>query len=281
MKLDAHQHFWQYSPEAYGWITDALLPLKRDYLPEDLAPELARMGYDGCIAVQARQEEAENDFLLALADRADFIKGVVGWVDLQSPNVAERLAHYAQHPKFVGIRHIVQDEPDERFLLRPAFLDGIRKLADFGLTYDILVYERHLPVAIEFARQFPEQPFVLDHIAKPLIKQGTLEPWASNFRKLATLPNVLCKLSGMVTEADWNGWKKEDLLPYLETALEAFGADRLMIGSDWPVCRLAAEYDEAMGTVEAFISSLAPAEQAAVLGGNCARFYLGNKQATR
>jgi L-fuconolactonase len=259
MKIDSHQHFWKYSPDGFGWITENMSVIRRDFLPEDLKPELDRAGFDGCVAVQASQTEAETQFLLDLAGQYPFIKGVVGWVDLRATNAAERLAHFSKHPKMVGIRHVVQSEPDDRFLLRPDFMRGIKLLKQYKLTYDILIYPKHLPAAVEFVAQFPDQPFVLDHIAKPLIKAKTLSPWNKEVRRLAANPNVYCKLSGMVTEADWQEWKPGDFIPYLDVVVEAFGIGRLMIGSDWPVCRLAAQYGEVM--------------QAKILGGNAFRFY--------
>jgi len=272
-KIDAHQHFWKYTPETHGWITDEIAVLRQDFLPETLGKHLQANGYEGCVAVQAAQTEAENEFLLGLADRYNFVKGVVGWVDLQSPKVEECLAKYAAHPKFCGIRHIVQDEPDDRFLLRKEFTDGIAKLRQFGLTYDVLIYVKHLSIAYEFVKQFPDQPFVLDHLAKPDIKSQEVANWSAGFRKLASFPNVCCKLSGMVTEADWQQWQASDMQPYLETALDAFGTDRLMIGSDWPVCKLAAEYDRAIAPIEQFVGTLSETEQRKILRENALTFY--------
>src|SRR5579859_222262 len=237
MRIDAHQHFWRYSAEEYDWIDDSMAALRRDFLPRDLEPELDAAGFDACIAVQARQTLEETQWLLALADENPFIAGVVGWVDLRAEVVRDQLAALSKNPKLVGVRHVIQAEPDDQFLLRADFLRGISALQEFGLTYDILIYPRHLPVAIEFVQRFPEQRFVLDHLAKPFIKAQTVDPWATHMRELATFPNVFCKLSGMVTEADWKNWKPEHFRPYLQTAFEAFGGDRLMIGSDWPVCR--------------------------------------------
>jgi L-fuconolactonase len=273
MKIDAHQHFWKYTPQDYGWISEDMSIIRRDFLPADLLPELKKAGYDGCVAVQAPQAEEETRFLLDLADHYSFIKGVVGWIDLQAANAEERLAIFSPHPKLRGIRHIVQAEPDDHFLFKPAFKQGISLLEKFKLTYDILIYPKQLPAAIEFVRAFPKQKFVLDHIAKPFIKDHILEPWATHIRKLAAHENVYCKLSGMVTEADWQHWKKSDFTPYLETVLEAFGAKRLMIGSDWPVCKVAGEYTQVMQLVQEFISSLSTDEQARILGRNAIEFY--------
>lgn len=273
LKIDAHQHFWQYHPDAFGWITEEMAVIRRDFLPADLKPELDAAGYGGCVAVQAPQTEAETEFLLGLAARHDFVKGVVGWVDLRAANAGERLAYFAQFPKLAGVRHIVQAEPDDQFLLDPDFGRGVGLLRQFGLTYDILIYPRHLPAAAEFAARFPDQPFVLDHLAKPFIKDHELEPWARHLRELARRENVYCKLSGMVTEADWLVWDRDDLTPYLDVALEAFGPNRLMIGSDWPVCKVAAGYGEVMQLVEEYVAKLSPAEQAGILGENAVRFY--------
>ena len=272
-KIDAHQHFWQYDPAEHGWMTDTLAALRRDFMPADLKPLLQSLDFDGCVTVQVRQNVDETRWMLELADRHDFIRGVVGWVDLRSPDLLSQLDHFAGHPKLVGVRHIVQDEPDDNYMLRDDFRRGIGRLAAFGLTYDVLVYPRQLPAAIRLVEEFPGQPFVLDHIAKPPIAEGSLTPWESDLRRLAEFPNIYCKLSGMVTEARWNAWQPGDIRPYLDVVFEAFGPDRLMIGSDWPVCTLAAEYAAAMRVVLDYISQLPPAAQAGILGENCARFY--------
>lgn len=273
MKIDAHQHFWLYAPETHDWITTDMALLRRNYLPEDLAPELKKADYAGCVAIQAAQTEAETEFLLQLAAGNPFIKGVVGWVDLRAENAVERLNYFARHPLFKGVRHIVQSEPDVNFLLQPAFLKGISFLQPLRLTYDILIYPQHLPVAAQFVCLFPEQKFVLDHLAKPSIEKGERQPWARELKELARQEQVYCKLSGLVTEADTKYWKTSDILPYLDIALEAFGPDRLLIGSDWPVCRLAGEYSAIMRLVEDFITCLSSAEQANILGNNAIRFY--------
>jgi len=274
MRIDAHQHFWRYSAEEYDWIDDSMASLRRDFLPLDLKPELDAAGFDACIAVQARQTLEETRWLLALADENPFIAGVIGWVDLRAESVREQLAELSENPRLLGVRHVVQAEPDDRFLLRPDFLRGIAALQEFDLTYDILIYPRHLPVAVEFVSRFPQQHFVLDHLAKPFIKAQTIEPWASNIRELARFPNVFCKVSGMVTEADWTSWKPEHFQPYLETALQAFGPDRLMIGSDWPVCRVAGSYSKVMSLVIEFLDQHAPDAREKLLGGNAQRAYL-------
>jgi L-fuconolactonase len=274
MKIDAHQHFWLYTPEEFGWITDDMAGIRRNFLPDDLQPELQKLGFDGCVAVQAPQTLDENHFLLGLADAYDFVKGVVGWVDLQADDVDETLETFAAWPKLVGVRHIVQAETDPNFLQRPAFRRGIGELRKYGLTYDILVYHHQLPAAVTFAAQFPDQPFVLDHIAKPDIRTGAgFDEWRKHFTQLAELPNVCCKLSGMVTEADWQNHRPADFRKYLDTALETFGPQRLMIGSDWPVCLVAAPYEQTMRLVTDHIARLTAAEQARILGETAAEFY--------
>jgi L-fuconolactonase len=273
MHIDAHQHFWIYDPREYDWIDDSMARLRRDFLPDGLKPELERAGFQGCVAVQARQTLEETRWLLELAAAAPFVLGVVGWVDLQSPQVRSQLEAFAKNPKLVGVRHIVQREPDDRFLLRPEFLRGISVLEEFDLAYDILIYTRHLPVTAEFVRHFPGQRFVLDHLAKPPIKSGSLQPWARGIRELAAFPNVLCKLSGLVTEADWDSWKPEHLAPYIDVAFDCFGPGRLMIGSDWPVCTVAASYARVMDVVKDYLGHQAAQVQAAVLGENARRFW--------
>jgi L-fuconolactonase len=273
MKIDSHQHFWRYRPETHGWIDERMGVLKRDYLPEDLAPLLRAQGFDGCVAVQAAQTLDETHFLLDLSDHHAFIRAVVGWVDLRSPDVEWQLADLARHPRFKGVRHIVQSEPDDRFLVREDVLRGLAVLEPFGLAYDILIYARQLPAAIELARRLPRQRFVLDHIAKPEIAAGRVSPWKEQVRELAASPNASCKLSGMVTEAAWKGWTAADFRPYLDVVFEAFGPDRLMIGSDWPVCLLAGDYGTVMGLVEDYMAGRPAAEREKVLGGNAARFY--------
>lgn len=273
MKIDSHQHFWAYSPEEYPWIGPGMERLARTYLPGDLEPLLAAAGLDGCVAVQARQTVEETRWLLELADRHPIIRGVVGWVDLRAADVADQLRRFAEHPRFVGVRHVVQDEPDTRFVLGDEFRRGLRAVHDFGLTYDLLLYPPQLPAAVELARLTPEQPYVLDHLAKPAIKEQRIDPWRADLTALAAQENVCCKLSGMVTEAARGGWQRADFRPYLEIVLDAFGAERLMIGSDWPVCLLAADYADTLGIVTDFIASLSVGEQAAIMGRTAARFY--------
>jgi L-fuconolactonase len=272
MKLDSHQHFWSYDAVQYPWIPQGS-PLQRDWLPEDLAALQKPLGFEGSIAVQARQTVEESRWLLTLADHAPSVRGVVGWVDLRSPGVEAQLAELAPHPKFRGVRHVVQDEPDVNFMLGAEFQRGIGKLAAFKLTYDILIYPQQLPAAIALAQKFPAQPFVLDHIAKPNIKDGTLDPWRAQIRELAQAPNVMCKVSGMVTEAKHEGWKEEDFRPYLDVVFEAFGTERLMFGSDWPVCLLAGSYAQVLALVNDYVVPHDPASRAKVLGENAMRFY--------
>jgi L-fuconolactonase len=272
MHIDSHQHFWRYSAAAYPWIGADMERIARDFLPADLAAAARPEGIGGSVAVQARQSLEESRWLLELA--ADpFVRGVVGWVDLRSETVAEELARLAPHEKFVGVRHVVQDEPDPRFLLGAEFVRGLRRLPEFGLTYDLLLYPPQLPAAVELAALLPEQPFVLDHLAKPRVKTGEIAEWRRDIEALARHVNVSCKLSGLVTEAAWRGWKRSDFTPYLEVVLAAFGPDRLMYGSDWPVCLVAADYAEVAGIARDFLSRLSPAEQDLVWGGTATRCY--------
>jgi len=273
IRIDAHQHFWKYTAAEYGWINDQMAPLRRDFLPWDLKPLLDENGMHGSIAVQARQSLEETQWLLELAEQNSFIRGVVGWADLKSPLFRDQLEGLAPHKKLVGVRHVVQDEPDDYFMLRPEFQCGIALLAEFGLAYDLLLHPRHLPIATQLVRQYPAQTFVLDHLAKPAIADGVIEPWRRDIRELAKCPNVSCKLSGMVTEARWKTWMPGDFRPYLDAVLDAFGASRLMIGSDWPVCTLSAEYAQTQGIVIDFLDRLTEEQRDGILGGNCARIY--------
>jgi L-fuconolactonase len=247
--------------------------LRRDFLPADSQREMSRAGFDACVAVQARQTLEETRWLLELADGNPFIAGVVGWVDLQAPDARAQIEQYAAHPKLVGVRHIVQSEPDDRFLLRPEFGRGLALLGEFGLAYDLLLYSRHLPAATELAGRFAGQRFVLDHLAKPDIRGGEIRAWSAEVRKLAVCPNVWCKLSGLVTEADWAAWKPEQLRPFLDVAFDCFGSDRLMIGSDWPVCTVASDYARTMAVVVEYLADRPVNERDAVLGGNAQRFW--------
>ncbi|HWC16424.1 MAG TPA: amidohydrolase family protein [Terriglobales bacterium] len=273
MRIDSHQHFWRYDPKRDNWITDDMAVLKCDYLPHHFIPELLASGMDACIAVQADQSEAETQLLLEFADENPQIAGVVGWMDLLSQNVGERLQYFSQFRKLRGFRHILQSEPDDGFMMRKEFLRGVSCLAQYGFTYDILIYPKHLPIAREFVGTFPEQKFVLDHLAKPPIKTGDIDTWAHDIRTLAMHPNVWCKLSGMVTEADWKSWNHFDFEPYLDVVFEAFGTDRLMFGSDWPVCLVAGTYKEVKKIVEDYTRDLSADEQAQIFGRNAANFY--------
>lgn len=271
-RLDAHQHFWKYNPRRDAWITGDMAAIQRDFLPVDLEGTLAANGIDGCVAVQADQSLDETQFLLDLAARHPFIKGVVGWVDLRSPRIDETLETLAQDRRLRGIRHIAQAERDD-FLVQDDVIRGIERLGRFGLTYDILVFERQLPAALTLTSRFTNQPFVVDHLAKPRIKEGRLEPWAAGVKELARRPNVCCKISGLVTEADWTGWRPEHLRPYLDVAFDAFGADRVMFGSDWPVCLVAATYERVLGVIDEYAAALSADERDGLFGGNAARFY--------
>ncbi len=273
MQIDSHQHFWLYEADEYPWIDDDKGALKVDYLPDDLTPLMAETGIDGTVAVQARQNLRETEFLLELADAYDYIRGVVGWVDLRAPDVAAQLERFAPHPRLVGVRHIVHDEADDHFMLGGSFLEGLAQLKTYNLTYDLLLFPRHLQVAIDFVKRFPEQAFVLDHISKPFIKDGIIEPWKSEMRQLASFDNVWCKVSGMVTEAAWKAWTQEDYRPYLDVVFDCFGVDRLMFGSDWPVCTLSGSYSEVVGIVRTYIEALSDEEKSKVMGGNAAAFY--------
>ncbi len=273
MRIDAHHHFWKYDPIDYGWIDESMRAIRRDFLPEHLRTEIARAGVDGVVSVQARQNLSETDWLLDFATRNDFIKGVVGWVELVSPTVGAELERFAANPKLKSVRHVVQGEPDENFILRENFNRGIRELKKFSLVYDVLIFERHLPQTIQFVDAHPNQIFVLDHIAKPQIKAGLFEPWNQNIRELARRANVFCKISGMVTEAAFTTWTEAQLRPYFETVLTAFGPQRLMFGSDWPVCLVACGYARWLQIVSDWIGKLSPAEQARVLGNTAVEVY--------
>lgn len=273
MYIDAHQHFWIYNSVEFDWIDDSMAVLRRDFLPEHLKSELESSDFHGSVAVQTRQSLEETRWLLKLAERTPSILGVVGWADLRSPDIRAQLKDLARNPKLVGIRHIVQSEPDDRFLLQPDFLRGISALEEFDLAYDILIYTRHLPVAAEFVERFPRQRFVLDHLAKPPIRSGNIDSWARGIRRLAEFQNVFCKLSGLVTEADWQHWKPEQIAPFLDVAFESFGPQRLMIGSDWPVCLVAASYSGTVQVVKTYLLSQKPENRDSVLGGNAQRFW--------
>jgi L-fuconolactonase len=271
--IDAHQHFWRYDPPLYGWIDESMTPLRRDFLPADLAPLMRAAAVDGSVAVQARQDAGETEWLIELASDHPFVRGVVGWVDLRAADVDRRLERVGQEPCVVGLRHVVQAEP-EGFLDGADFRRGVAALERFDLVYDILIHARQLREAARFAAAFPRQRFVLDHLGKPDVRGGGLERWRGDLREIATLPHVWCKLSGLVTEADWQAWTPAQLRPYLDTALDAFGPDRLMFGSDWPVCTLAASYARVVALVREAIAEYSADEQARVMGGTAERVYL-------
>ena len=272
-RIDAHQHFWHFDPVRDAWITDDMAAIRRDFLPADLKPILTRHALDGCVAVQASSSEAETNWLLELAAQHDFIKGVVGWVDLQAENVGERLAHYAQFAKLRGFRHVLQGEDDRALMLRPAFQRGIGALAQHCFTYDLLILPDQLAYAAELAAAFPSQPFVVDHIAKPPIKAQEIDAWMREIRQLAAHENVRCKVSGMVTEADWQHWEPDDFRPYLDVVFAAFGPQRVLYGSDWPVCNVAGGYDRALAILQDYLRPFSASEQAQFWGDNAVRFY--------
>ncbi len=271
MRIDSHQHFWKYSPVEYTWITPGT-PLQRDWLPADLEREAAKVQIDGCIAVQARQTLEESRWLLELAAASSFVKGVVGWVDLQSAQVENDLATFSKNKKFVGVRHVVQSEPSD-FLLKPDFMRGLAALHAFDFTYDLLLFPKHLPSAVKVVEKLSHQRFVLDHIAKPMIRAGMMQPWKDDLRALARNPNVSCKISGLVTEAKLKDWKTEDFRPYLDVVFEAFGEDRVMFGSDWPVCLLAGTYGQVHALAADYFKQMPLAVEGKFFGGNALKFY--------
>lgn len=273
LRIDAHQHFWRYTPAEYGWINESMASLRRNFLPADLQREIRDANIDGVVCVQARQTLQETQWLLDLASAHDFIRGVVGWVPLTDPNVADILQQLSKYGRLKGVRHVLQDEPDDRYLLRDDFNRGIRQLKDLKLTYDILVFEHHLPYVVEFVERHPDQVFVLDHIAKPRIRDGVLVPWQENIQDLAKYPNVYCKLSGMVTEAVPGNWKEQDFRSYFDTVFGAFGPRRLLFGSDWPVCLTETTYQGWISIIQSHISSFTESEQQAIMGGTAAHVY--------
>ncbi|SMG27318.1 amidohydrolase family protein [Arenibacter troitsensis] len=273
MIIDSHQHFWKYNPVKHSWINEQMSVIRRDFLPSDLKPVYVKNGVDGCVAVQADQTLAETDFLLEHAHNNAFVKGVVGWVDLRSADVDKDLEKYAKDKHLKGYRHIVQEEADHNFMLRPDFLRGISKLEQYGAVYDILIFPHQLGATLELVKKFPNQKFVIDHIAKPYIKDGFYDGWATMMKEVAKHENVFCKISGMITEADFKSWTPEQIHPYMLLALEAFGPERCMYGSDWPVCLVAGTYTQVMELTTNFISSLSTTEQAAIMGLNAVEFY--------
>ncbi|MGI9071584.1 MAG: amidohydrolase family protein [Bryobacteraceae bacterium] len=273
IRIDAHHHFWTYSREEYGWIDESMTVIRRDFLPDHLEPEIRACGIDGVVSVQARQTLEETRWLLALASKRDFIRGVVGWVPLIAPDISDILGSLIEQGRLKAVRHVLQAEPDDQYMLRDDFNRGIDSLSEFGLVYDILIFERHVPQAIEFVDRHPKQTFVLDHIAKPRIRDHVISPWRENLRALAERPNVYCKISGLVTEADYKTWTKEDLAPYFDTVLHAFKPERLMFASDWPVCLVATTYSRWFNIVLERIALLSDTEQDAILGSTAIRAY--------
>lgn len=273
LKIDSHQHFWKFDPVRDSWIDDSMTAIRRDFMPDDLEPILNKFDIDGCIAVQADQSEVETAFLLSLADKHDFIKGVVGWIDLKAANIGERLAHYQQYRKLKGFRHVLQGEPDRALMLSPQFTKGISALKPYDYTYDILIFPDQLGYAHQFVKMFGGHKFVIDHIAKPDIKNKNIDRWANGIKAIAKHENVWCKVSGMVTEADWQNWVLNDFEPYLDTVFEAFGPKRVMFGSDWPVCNVAGGYQQMLSIVKHYTSRLSENEQRQFWGLNATEFY--------
>ena len=271
--IDSHQHFWQVGRFDYPWMTSDLGVLYRDYLPDDLAPILKSNGIEKTILVQASNSIAESRWLLDLADENNFIAGVVGWVDLVSPDVEAQLVELTTYPKFKGVRHLVESEAHDDWLIQPAVLSGLRRLSTHGLSYDLLVHTRHLKHVSLVAESCPELALVIDHLAKPSIAKNEIDEWSEGFKPLASYPNIHCKLSGLVTEANWNSWQTDDLRPFVEIALESFGPERLMFGSDYPVCLLASTYDRVLASFQEILSNLGDDEREKVFSRNAARFY--------
>ncbi|RXJ49426.1 amidohydrolase family protein [Gelidibacter gilvus] len=272
MRIDTHQHFWGFDPQRDAWITDDMSVIQRDFLPEDLQPLLQQQQLDGCIAVQADTSEKETTFLLELADQHDFIKGVVGWVDLCSDTIEARINYFSKYKKLKGLRHIVQAEPDG-FMLRKDFQRGISALEKYNLTYDILIFPHQLEDAIKLVEAFPRQKFIVDHGAKPYIKDGKIKTWKSQMETLAGFENVACKVSGLTTEANWKDWDNTTMQPYLDVIFNAFGTKRTLFGSDWPVSLLAGTYAETIALVEDYISKFSETEQQQIMGLNAKTWY--------
>jgi L-fuconolactonase len=273
LKIDAHHHLWKFDAKEYGWIDENMQALRRDFLPADIHKELITAGIGGSVAVQARQTVEETRWLLELAGQNDFMKGVVGWVPLADPKVGGIIDQFASNPKLRGVRHVLQDEPDENHILREDFNRGIRELAHRNLTYDILIFERHLPQTIRFVDQYPKQKFVVDHLAKPRVKYKAISPWREHMQELAKRENVYCKISGLATEADHKKWTEEQLEPYIDTVLSTFGPRRTMFGSDWPVCLLAIGYQRWVGIVAKATARLSAGEQERFWGGTAIEAY--------
>jgi L-fuconolactonase len=272
MKIDAHHHFWNYDPVRHDWINDSMTVLKRDFLPAEFKTELDSCAIDGCVAVQADQSLKETEFLLNLANENDFIKGIVGWVDLQAPNVEDTLSTFSQNNLLKGLRHVVQAEA-QGFMLTKNFNKGIEALTKSNLTYDILIYPKHLEDAIALVNEHPNQQFVIDHMAKPLIKEHVFVPWETLMRKMAEAPNVYCKVSGLITEANWHNWKAEDITPFIDIVFDAFGINRVMFGSDWPVCKLAGSFTTTVVLMQEYLKNFSEVDKAKFWGENAIDFY--------
>ena len=272
-RIDAHQHFWKFNSGRDSWITEDMAVIRKDFFPEDLRPVLQQNEFDGCVAVQASQSEEETNFLIRLAKQYNFIEGVVGWIDLQADNITERLEHYKTASIVKGFRHVLQGEPQRDLMVQPKFKRGIAALERYNFTYDLLIFPDQVNFSSELVSALPHQKFVIDHIAKPYIKRKEIEQWKNDMQAIAAHPNVFCKISGMVTEADWKEWKKEDFRPYVDVVLNAFGVDRIMFGSDWPVCLVAASYEEMVGIVKDYFTTFSKQEQEQFFGINATRFY--------
>ncbi|MCC6863126.1 MAG: amidohydrolase family protein [Bryobacterales bacterium] len=274
MRIDSHQHFWKTSRGDYHWMSPEVPVLCRDYLPEDLRPILSRCGIGRTVVVQAAQTTAETDFLLDLAASCDFIAGVVGWLDMEDASFAAQFERYRRNPRFIGLRPMLQDLDDDAWILRPAVIESLRLVADAGFPFDFLTYTRHLPHVLRALELAPGLRAVIDHISKPEIRAGIMEPWKTLVAEMARHPNVCCKLSGMITEADHRNWTAEDLRPYIEHVVEQFGWERVMFGSDWPVCRLAGDYGQVLAALQGILAPrMDEGREAAVFGGNAGRFY--------
>ena len=272
-KIDAHHHLWRYTPSEYGWIDDRMRTLRRDFLPADLEKEAQAAGIAGTVSVQARQTLEETDWLLSLAAGSPLLRGVVGWAPIISERFPAELERLRAHKKLKGLRHVIQDEPDVNFINGPDFHRGISALQGSGLVYDILIFEKHLSAAVAFVDRHPNQIFILDHMAKPRIREGAIEPWRNQIVELAHRDNVYCKLSGLVTEAVWETWSEDSLRVYVEIALDAFSPRRMMVGSDWPVCLLATTYGKWFATVDRLVATLSSAEKDRILGGTAVEVY--------
>jgi L-fuconolactonase len=273
--IDSHQHFWQLDkPFDYGWLdAPGLAPIKRDFLPADLKVHLNNCGIEKSIFVQTQHNLSENRWALQLAEENEFIAGIVGWVDLASDECETQLQEFIDHPKFLGIRHVTHDEPDDDFIIQPDVLRGLRVLEKHKVPFDLLFYVQHLKHAARLGRELPELPMVIDHLAKPKIKLQTLDDWLPDFKAASQHDNIFCKLSGLITEADWDHWKPSDLRPYIDAALECFGPKRCMFGSDWPVCELAGSYEDVYHALKEAVSSLSESERSDIFEGTARRFY--------